>query len=84
MTLTQTERGYPPAVEHIGKPIYIKNEMGRLGFVSCVHVHVHAIRPASASLLESNSGKNDRSRIILNVSKETLHITDFREQIILF
>ncbi|XP_078360257.1 MYCBP-associated protein-like [Oculina patagonica] len=28
MTLTQTERGYPPAVEHIGKPIYIKNEMG--------------------------------------------------------
>lgn len=30
MTLTQTERGYPPAVEHIGKPIYIKNEMGKL------------------------------------------------------
>lgn len=28
MTLTQTERGYPPPVEHIGKPIYIKNEMG--------------------------------------------------------
>ena len=32
MTLTQTERGYPPAIEHIGKPIYIKNEMGELGF----------------------------------------------------
>ena len=30
MTLTQTERGYPPALEHIGKPIYIKNEMGML------------------------------------------------------
>lgn len=29
MTLTQTERGYPPAIEHIGKPIYIKNEMGK-------------------------------------------------------
>jgi len=28
MTLTQTERGYPPAVEHIGKPNSIKNEMG--------------------------------------------------------
>lgn len=28
MTLTQTERGYPPAIEHIAKPIYIKNEMG--------------------------------------------------------
>jgi len=28
MTLTQTERGYPPAIEHIGKAIYIKNEMG--------------------------------------------------------
>lgn len=28
MTLTQTERGYPPAIEHIGKPICIKNEMG--------------------------------------------------------
>ena len=29
MTLTQTERGYPPAIEHIGKAIYIKNEMGK-------------------------------------------------------
>lgn len=28
VTLTQTERGYPSAIEHIGKPIYIKNEMG--------------------------------------------------------
>lgn len=28
MTLTLTERGYPPAIEHIAKPIYIKNEMG--------------------------------------------------------
>ena len=37
MTLTQTERGYPPAIEHIGKAIYIKNEMGRFlreGFVA--------------------------------------------------
>lgn len=33
MTLTQTERGYPPAIEHIGKPIYIKNEMGKLRFL---------------------------------------------------
>ncbi|EDO31470.1 predicted protein [Nematostella vectensis] len=28
MTLTQTERGYPPPIEHISKPITIKNEMG--------------------------------------------------------
>ncbi|KXJ26552.1 MYCBP-associated protein [Exaiptasia diaphana] len=27
-TLTQTEQGYPPPIEHIGKPIYVKNEMG--------------------------------------------------------
>lgn len=27
-TLSQTERGYPPPIEHIGKPIFIKNEMG--------------------------------------------------------
>lgn len=32
MTLTQTERGYPPAIEHIAKPIYIKNEMGMYQF----------------------------------------------------
>ena len=28
MTLTQTERGYAPQIEHVGKPVTVKNEMG--------------------------------------------------------
>ncbi|XP_028402373.1 MYCBP-associated protein-like [Dendronephthya gigantea] len=28
MTLTQTERGYPPVVEHVAKPITVRKEMG--------------------------------------------------------
>lgn len=36
-TLTQTESGYPPPIEHIGKPIYVKNEMGRLGCLRYMH-----------------------------------------------
>ncbi len=28
MTLTQTERGYPPVVEHVGKPVAVRREMG--------------------------------------------------------
>ena len=30
MSLTQTERGYPPVVEHIGKPLTVKKEMGKV------------------------------------------------------
>jgi hypothetical protein len=29
MTLTQTERGYPPVVEHVGKPVTVRREMGK-------------------------------------------------------
>ena len=42
MTLTQTERGYPPAIEHIGKAIYIKNEMGTFLRQRFVHGLAHA------------------------------------------
>ncbi|CAB4009367.1 Hypothetical predicted protein, partial [Paramuricea clavata] len=28
MTLTQTERGYPPVVENVGKPVTVRREMG--------------------------------------------------------
>lgn len=30
MTLTQTERGYPPVVEHVGKPVTVQREMGEV------------------------------------------------------
>lgn len=30
MTLTQTERGYPPVIEHVGKPVTVKREMGKI------------------------------------------------------
>ena len=29
MTLTQTERGYPPVVEHVRKPVTVRREMGK-------------------------------------------------------
>ena len=38
MTLTQTERGYPPVIEHVGKPVTVQREMGKIAvdvFVSC-------------------------------------------------
>ena len=44
MTLTQTERGYPPAIEHIGKAIYIKNEMGK--FVRESFMVWHMLKPS--------------------------------------
>ncbi|XP_019630587.1 PREDICTED: MYCBP-associated protein-like [Branchiostoma belcheri] len=31
MTLTQTERGYPPPFEHVGKPNFVKRETGMQG-----------------------------------------------------
>ena len=30
MTLTQTEKGYPPPIEHIGIPTSIREEKGKL------------------------------------------------------
>ena len=30
MTLTQTERGYPPVIEHVGKPVTVRREMGKI------------------------------------------------------
>jgi hypothetical protein len=30
MTLTQTERGYPPVVENVGKPVTVRREMGKI------------------------------------------------------
>ena len=30
MTLTQTEKGYPPPIEHVGIPASIRNEKGWL------------------------------------------------------
>lgn len=31
MALTKTERGYPSVVEHVGKPLSVRAEMGKTG-----------------------------------------------------
>ena len=33
MTLTQTEKGYPPPIEHVGIPASIREEKGKLYIV---------------------------------------------------
>jgi hypothetical protein len=38
-TLSQTEKGYAPPIEHIGKPICVKNEMGEYG-TSIIIIHI--------------------------------------------
>ena len=30
MTFNETERGYPPPIEHIGHPIAVQEEMGKI------------------------------------------------------